>query len=54
MLVIYVIQFFQFDLMKEENDSSFLGKLFWGYLAYKVITKPFRTRPEEIYWEEEE
>ena len=37
----------------EGEDSSFLGKLFWGYLAYRVITKPFRKEiPEDIYWEE--
>ena len=54
-------------LSKEEKDNgSFLGKIFKGYIAYKVISYPFRKNKyqdrhtyydlqddEDFYWEEE-
>ena len=55
-----------YTLSMEENDNgSFLGKLFKGYLAYKVISYPFRKNKnqdtqiyyddleDDYYWEEE-
>jgi len=53
--------------MEENDNGSFLGKLFKGYLAYKVISYPFRKNKnqdnqiyydnleneDDYYWEEE-
>ena len=53
--------------MEENDNGSFLGKLFKGYLAYKVFSYPFRKNKiqdnqifnddledkDDFYWEEE-
>ena len=52
--------------MEENDNGSFLGKIFKGYIAYKVISYPFRKNKyqdkqayydpqdaEDFYWEEE-
>ena len=57
-----------YTLSMEENDNgSFLGKFFKGYITYKVISYPFRKNKnqdnqiyyddledeDDYYWEEE-
>ena len=52
--------------MEENDNGSFFGKIFKGYIAYKVISYPFRKNKyqdkqtyydlqddEDFYWEEE-
>lgn len=40
--------------MDEEKNGGIFSKLFWGYLAYKIITKPFKHEEQvDEFWEEE-